>query len=187
MTATTSALVLLDYQENLVALAQTQRPDRVRAMATATAGVAAAVGLPAFASVVPFGTDAPELLPGTKHLPELVTVARNTVEPFGHAASAEAIAGLDRKHLVFAGVFSEIIVVHGARAAIAAGYGVTILTDGCAGFGDTAERYALEAAREAGAELSSVATWASSLVPAWDSELGGRISEAILPALVPQP
>ncbi|MEM9070135.1 MAG: isochorismatase family protein [Myxococcota bacterium] len=183
---TRSALVLLDYQDNLVDMVRTDPPARVRLAASAIANIASALELPSFASVIPFGVDSPVLLQGVgETLPDLKVVGRNTIEPFAHPESAAAIEALGRPHLVMAGVFTEIIVLHAARAALSLGYGVTVLADGCGGFGAKSEDVAFHELRAAGARVTSIATWSSSQMSAWDAPEAERIGQATASLLAP--
>lgn len=174
------AVVFLDHQDNLVDLAKTVAPERVRSVAGALAQITAACHLPAFASVVPFGVDNPKPIAAISSiLPDLPYLPRGGASAWRHETSREAIRHLRRPHLAVCGVFSEIVVRHTAGDLLQAGFAVTVLADACAGFEQRSEQAAWQELRSLGAKVSTVPTFGSSFVDTWDTPVGQALGGAI--------
>jgi voltage-gated potassium channel Kch len=180
----TVAVVFLDHQDNLVDLCKTTPPNRVRQVAGVVASIAKTFSMPAFASVVPFGVDNPTPIQSIREsLPNIPLIARDGASAMKHAASAEAIRGMGRTSLVVLGVFSEVVVHQTVMDMLGAGYSVTVLADGCAGFEARSEQASFDTMRQRGAGIISAPTFASSLVRTW-GDLEGQAAGNALASLL---
>ncbi|MFH6786945.1 MULTISPECIES: isochorismatase family protein [Methylobacterium] len=175
------AVLFADLQDSIVGHAATTDEARLRKSAGALAGVARDLGLPAFASVVPFGTDDPRPIAEiTAVLPDIPVLTRGGPAVFAHAPSREALLGTGRRVLAIAGVASEVVVLHAALAARAAGLDVHVLLDASGGFSDRTEAAALREIEAAGGITSSVASFATRFADTFETREG----QAAMGALV---
>ncbi|WP_288582436.1 isochorismatase family protein [uncultured Methylobacterium sp.] len=175
------AILFADLQDSIVGHAATADEASIRKSAGALAGVARDLGLPAFASVVPFGTDDPRPIAEiTAALPDIPILKRGGPAVFAHAPSREALLGTGRRVLAIAGVASEVVVLHAALAARSASLDVHVLLDASGGFSDRTEAAALREIEAAGGITSSVASFATRLADTFDTREG----QAAMGALV---
>ncbi len=88
----------------------------------------------ALLSVVPEGGQAPELIRElareTKGVPQHLRISAS---PFLDETTRAAIAKSGRQHLIVGGFATEVLVLHAACDAIAAGYEVHVPVDACGG------------------------------------------------------
>ena len=180
---TSSDLVILfaDLQDGIVGHSATTDEPSLRRSAGALAAFAQALSIPCVASVVPFGTDDPQpIVEIAAALPRLPVIARAGPSVFAHAPTRDAIAATGRKTLVVAGVASEVVVLHAALAARAAGLDVHVLLDASGGFSPRTEAAALREMERAGAVSSSVASFTTRLAEDFSTAEGQAAMAALM-------
>lgn len=177
----TDALILFaDLQHAIVGHSATNPEKTIRRSAGALAAFARDVGIPALASVIPFGTEHPkpigEILDA---LPDIPVFPRGGPAVFSHGPTRSAIAATGRRNLIIAGVASEVVVLHAAVAALELGMSVHVLLDACGGFSARTEDAAIREIERAGGVATSVASVATGTV----GEFGTPDGKAALKAL----
>jgi isochorismate hydrolase len=169
-------VLFADLQKQIVARNKTNEPQTLAKSAIALAQLAHVFSLPVTVSVVPQGTQKPELMPElekeVKGAPQFVRMSPN---PFLHQETKSALAANGRKTLVIAGCAMEIVMLHSVTSAIENGYRVLVAIDASGGLSERTERAALHQMEAFGAEVTSVATIATSLEPNFKTELGQKM------------
>ena len=157
-------IVLSDLQPQIVARGTRTSSEHGLLKAVSILVEAAGVlGLPVFSSVVPWGAGgAAETIDELKDLPSM---ARPTVGVFEDGDSRRVIAGHGRSVMAIGGVSSEVAVLHATLGALRAGHAVHVLTDACGGFTDRTEAAAFRQMEAAGATMSGVASFLTSVMP----------------------
>ncbi|MBX7555716.1 isochorismatase family protein [Streptomyces sp. tea 10] len=84
-----------------------------------------------------------------------------------------------RRALAICGVTSEIVVLHTALDAIAAGYEVSVLLDACGGLSPRTEQAAFRRIEAAGGRITSVASFATDLVRDFTTPTGQEVISAL--------
>jgi hypothetical protein len=107
---------------------------------------------------------------------------RLSASPFLDEATRAAIAATCRQHLVIAGFATEVVVLHGVRDAIAAGYRAYVPVDACGGMSSRTEDAALRQIEAAGGVTTSVVSLVTAMAPDFAQE-PGRNTLAALQAL----
>src|SRR5260370_19442284 len=127
-------VLFADLQPQIVARSRTNTPDALARAAAVLAQVARLLRLAMHLSVVPEGGQRPELIPElARETDGVAQYLRVLASPFLDEATRAAIAALGRQHLVISGFATEVVVLHGVRDAIAAGYQVYVPLDACGG------------------------------------------------------
>lgn len=98
-------------------------------------------------------------------LVEYPVMIRSTAGVFDDDTSLKAIASYKKPVIVLGGVATELAVVQAALGALRNGFDVYLLTDVCGGLSGRTEQAAFRQLEKAGATLSSVAAFLSSLMP----------------------
>jgi len=157
-------IVLSDLQPQIVARGTRTNPENdLRKAVSILVGAAGVLGLPIFSSVVPWGAGSvAETIDELKGLPP---IARSTVGVFEDEDSRRAIAEHGRSVMAIGGVSSEVAVLHATLGALRAGYAVHVLTDACGGFTGRTEDAAFQQMEAAGATMSSVPSFLTSVMP----------------------
>ncbi len=175
-TASEVALLLIDIQSSVLDNSHTSPPKKVRLAAETAAKMAAILEIPAFASVIPSGLTAPKPV---DELEDLTLLPRHFAGAFNQPEIREAVAATGRKVLAIGGIISEIAVLHGALTAIREGYAVHILIDCCGGLSERTEQAAFSQLLAAGATLSSVPSFFTTI----NQDLASAESKKLLPLL----
>ncbi|WP_226598580.1 isochorismatase family protein [Streptomyces violascens] len=147
LSAATVQLHLADLQEGIVELSGTTSPATIRRSVGFLVQLAQLLDIPVTLSAAP--------RPGG---PEVIEEHPSPERPcscapacaWDDAATRQAITAQPRKSLAICGVTSEIVVLHTALGAIAAGYEVSVLLDACGGLSPRTEQAAfrqIEASR----------------------------------------
>ncbi len=166
-------ILFADLQDSIIGLSGTNDEAAIRKSAAALAGFARGMRLPAFASVVPFGTDNPRPLAEiTAALPDIPVFARGGPKIFAHAPTRDALQATGRRTLAIAGVATEVVVLHAVLAARAADYSVFVLLEASGGFSPRTEAAALRSMEAAGAVTGSVASFATGFADEFASPEG---------------
>jgi len=129
----TVQVLFADLQPQIVARSKTNPPGALARSAGVLAQVARLLRLPVHLSVVPEGGQARELIPELpwemKSVPQHLRISAS---PFLDETTRAAIVKSGRQHLIVAGILTEVVVVHAACHAIAAGYQVHVPVDAAA-------------------------------------------------------
>jgi hypothetical protein len=166
-----SIVLFLDLQEEIVKNSRTVSLARLSAAAGALAKLAVLQELPRFLSAVPPGGEylAAVLTPLGKPEPRI----RTQTSAFSDGDLVKALDASGRRHLVLAGVATEIVVQRTALDALAAGYEVHVAVDACGGIDARTEDAAWRRIVAAGGVTTSVSTFAAELAGDFTTERGG--------------
>ena len=132
------------------------------------------LGIPAFASVVALGSPDPKPI---SELDALPVFPRQRAATFEEPAIRAAVAATGRKTLALAGIVTEIAVLHGTLSAIREGYTVHVLLDCCGGLSDRTEHAALRQMEQAGAILSSVPSFYTTIAGDFTKPEAGKMMQ----------
>ena len=173
-------VMFADLQPSMVARSKTNPPAALAASVGVMAEVAGLLALPTHFSVVPDGDNEPMLIPElARHAAEAALLPRMSANPFLDAATRTALTAAGRKTLVIAGFAMEVVVLHAARAAIAAGYDVLIPVDACGGMSVRTEDAAIRQIEAAGGITTSVVGLVTALAPDASRSPGQEVFAAL--------
>jgi nicotinamidase-related amidase len=175
-------ILFADLQVPLVATSRTVTAEPLGRSACVLAKVASILKMPMLFSVV--GEPTPPLIP--ELLPFATdgnTIFRKPASPFSHPPTVEALAASGRRTLVIAGFAAEVVVLHAALDAIAAGYTVFTVVDAIGSQSERTEAAALREMERAGAVPTSVLSLTTRLAPDFDIPPGSQTFAALRPLL----
>ena len=159
-------VLFADLQPSMVSRSKTNPPGALAASVGVLAEVAGLLALPMHFSVVPDGDDEPMLIPElARYAAGAALLPRMSANPLLDATTFSALAAAGRKTLIVAGFAIEVVVLHAARAAIAAGYDVLIPVDACGGMSVRTEDAAIRQIEAAGGITTSVVGLVTALAP----------------------
>ena len=170
-------VVLVELQDEVVASSQSTPASSLRKAVTVLAEGARALALPVYASVVPLSPDKPPAL--IAELAGQEALVRTTVSALDHEPIRDGIARSGRKVVAVGGVSAEIGVLHTTLGALAAGYQVHVLVDAVGGLSARSEQAAFLQLEKAGATLSSVASFLTSMTPTMTDPDGQAVFAAL--------
>lgn len=173
-------VLFLDLQEGLIQVGRTIEEGKLRRSAATLSRLATALSIRTLASVVPLEGGATVIQEIADHAPDLVTVARSGPQLFEHDESARRIERFEADTIVMAGVASEAAVLHAALGARARGKEVLVLVDACSGISPRTEDAAFRQMQDAGATLSSLLAFATSLVDDFGTEDGKVVFQTVM-------
>jgi hypothetical protein len=180
MNAADVQILFADLQPEIVARSRTTPPEALAASAGVLARVATLLGLPILFSVVPEGGRAPELIPELRSYATNGTVfPRVSASPFTDTATVAALGRSGRKTIAICGFATEVVSLHAALGAIAAGYTVQLPLDANGGMSDRTEAAAIRQIEAAGGTSTSVVTLATMLAPDFAESPGADVLEAL--------
>lgn len=169
----TLQVLLCDLQPEIVARSRTQPPDAIASAAEVLCRAAALHDLPITMSVVPEDEKPGRLIDALRPFADRATVIeRATATPFNHPPSMEALAAHGRTGLVLAGCMTEVVVLHTAIRAIAAGYDVYVPVDACGGMSARTEDACFAQLAAWGAIRTSVVSVATAIGPDFTTPKG---------------
>lgn len=171
-TAADAVLLLIDIQPGIIDNSHTSQGKKIRMAAGMAVKVAALLEMPAFVSLVPTGAKAPKPVGELEKLPR---ITRHHAGCFDQAEIREAIGATGRKVIGIGGIVSEVAVLQGALTAIREGYTVHVLVDCCGGLTERTEQAVFRQMEAAGAVLSSVASFFTSLEGNFSTPRGGKM------------
>ena len=161
-----AVVVLVELQPEIMVGSRTNPETELRQAVSMLVEGTGALGIPIVRSVISL---APGVAPATiEELRGEPPVVRSTVGVFDHAGSRQAINAHGRPVIAIGGISSEIAVLHAVLGARRSGYAVHVLVDACGGFSERTEQAAFRQMEAAGATLSSVASFLTSLTPSLD-------------------
>ena len=163
---TATQVLFADLQPSMVARSKTNPPAALAASVGVLAEAAALLGLPMQFSVVPEDNGAPVLMPElAQHAGRAALLPRMSANPFLDEATRTALAATNRQTLIVSGFAMEVVVLHAARAAIAAGFDVVVPIDACGGMSVRTEDAAIRQIESAGGVITSVVGLITALAP----------------------
>ena len=161
-----AVVVLVELQPEIMAGSRTNPETALRQAVSMLVEGTGALGIPIVRSVISL---APGVVPTViEELRGEPPIVRSTVGVFDHAESRRAIDAHGRPVIAIGGISSEIAVLHAVVGARRSGHDVQVLVDACGGFSKRTEQAALRQMEAAGATLSSVASFLTSMTPSLD-------------------
>ena len=160
-----NALLLFDYQENVLA----EVPEALRAVVVENArwlAVAAGeFGVPIVLSTVgvTMGLNRPTVSALTEVLPDVEPIDRSSINAWDDARVLEAVEAAGRRTLVMAGIVTSVCLTYAAMCAIEEGYDVYFVEDAVADIND--EFHEIAVARLVG--LGAVPISTEDLISSW--------------------
>lgn len=174
--ASEAALLLIDIQPGIIENSHTNSGRQVRRVAEAAVAMASLLRVPTFVSLVPTGATTPKAVSELDGLP---TFVRHFAGSFNQPEVREAVGATGRKVLGIGGIVTEVAVLQGTLTAIREGYTVHVLVDCCGGLTERTETAVLRQMEAAGAVLSSVPTFFTTLCGDFSTPEGGRLLKAL--------
>lgn len=169
----TVQLHFADLQDGIVDLSATTPPDTIRRSAAFLGGLARLLDIPVTVSAAP-RPGGPAVI-AEAAVPGAPVSVRSGPCAWDDAATRRAVAALPRRHLVLCGVTSEIVVLHTALDARAAGFEVTVLLDACGGMSERTEQAAFRRIEAAGGTVTGVAGFAADMVRDFTTPAGREV------------
>ncbi|BCJ38185.1 hypothetical protein Athai_56880 [Actinocatenispora thailandica] len=173
---TTVQVLLADLQTHIVPLGRTNEPTALRRAAGSLATICELLDLPVTLSTAP----------GPDVIAELdrfgAPLVRTGPACWDDPATRAAITDQHRRTLVLGGVTSEIVVLHTALDALAAGFDVQVVADVCGGLSDRTEQAAYRQIEAAGGRITSVPSLASDMVRDFTTPTGRTTIETLVAA-----
>ncbi len=164
--AGTVQILFADLQPTMVARSKTNPPAALAAAAGVLAEVAVLLGLPVHFSVAPEDSNPPVLIPElARQAGGAALLPRMSASPFLDAATRSALNSAGRRTLIIAGFAMEVVVLHAARAALAADFDVLVPVDACGGMSSRTEDAAIRQIEAAGGVTTSVVGLVTALEP----------------------
>ncbi|MGW6057654.1 isochorismatase family protein [Streptomyces sp. NPDC055189] len=176
-------LHLADLQEGVVELSRTNPPAAIRRSVGFLARLAQLLDIPVTLSAAP-RPGGPVVIEEAS-VPAAPLFVRGGPCAWDDEPTRLAITAQPRKSLALCGVTSEIVVLHTALDAIAAGFDVTVLLDACGGISARTEQAAFRQIEAAGGRVTGVASFASDLVRDFTTPTGRQVITALHGLLAP--
>ncbi|WP_267071680.1 isochorismatase family protein [Streptomyces sp. NBC_00006] len=171
----TVQIVFADLQDSIVALSSTNSPESIKRSTGVLGQVTQALNIPFTVSVAP-RPGGPGVI---AELPEAPAFVRGGPCCWDDQQWREAIAAHTRGTLVICGVTSEIVVLHTALDALAAGYDVIVPVDASGGMSERTESAALRQIEKAGGTVTSVAGLVTDMVRDFTTPTGRDVITAL--------
>jgi len=159
LTPENSALILIDHQVGLMTGVRDYSTGELKHNVVALAKAARVLELPIVVTTTArdsmWGPTFAELVAS---LPGIDIIDRSSVNAFDDQRVADAIEGLGRKKLIFAGLSLEVCAAFPAMTAVGKGYDAYIAVDACGTFSQTKRDAGLLRMQQAGVIVSDYAT-----------------------------
>lgn len=177
---TTVQVLLAELQEDILPLSVTNDPGTIRRSATALATVCGLLDVPVTLAAAP-RPGGPAIIGELRHLgaPHL----RGTPACWDDPTLRETMLGHHRRTLVIGGVTSEIVVLHTALDALAAGLDVQVLADVSGGLSHRTEDAAYRQIEAAGGRITSMPSLVSDMVRDFTTPTGRQTITALHAAM----
>lgn len=169
---------IADVQEGVVDLSATTPPALIRRSVGFVATLTRLLDIPVTLSAAP-RPGGPAIVAEAAAAASAPAAVRTGPCAGDDAPTREAVAAHGRPHLALCGVTSEIVVLHTALDALAAGYGVTVLLDACGGLSARTEQAAFRQVEAAGGRVTAVASFAADLVRDFTTPVGREVIAAL--------
>jgi nicotinamidase-related amidase len=183
--STDCALVLIDYQENVLDLIFEQDRRVIELNVRSLATTALNFNIPVILSTVgvEMGVDAPTIPSLKAVLPDVKEIDRSSMNAWDDAAFVAAVKATGRKRLVMAGIVTSTCLAFPAVDAIANGYEVTFVEDAVGDrfkhLHDTAVLRMVQAGAIPNSALSIISEWFRD----WKSPLADYARDLYVPYL----
>lgn len=166
-------LLFADLQPELVAGSRTQAPERLALAARVLARVGAILGWPMTFSVTSHDGKPANVIPELAgYATAEKTFWRGPAGPFLDPSTVQALARHGRRTIVLAGFATEVVVLHAALDALAAGYAVQAPLDAIGGMAERTEQAAIRQIEHAGGVTTSIWTLVSRVEPDFQNSPG---------------
>ena len=176
------ALVLIDYQNEMLEVIRSQPPaDLVELHVRLLARTARAYGMPIVLSSVGvgFGFNGPTIASLQAELPDIEPIDRSSMNAFEDPAFRQAVEATGRRRLIIAGLHTEICLTFATVAALQEGYDVLYVADAVGGRSEVAHRTAIDRLAAAGAVPTTALAVTTELFRDWAGPLAGPASDVI--------
>ncbi len=157
LTAENAALLILDFQPVQIRSVVTIDQERLVENAAMLCRAARLFRLPVILSTLKLSDDAgPPTVPQvTEIVPDVPQIVRTTLNPWEDDRFFDAVIATGRRKLVFAALWSEVVLSFAVLSAIQDGYEAYTVIDAIGGTSDLAHAAALSRMSEAGANQTS--------------------------------
>jgi nicotinamidase-related amidase len=157
LTGENTVLLIVDFQPTQIRSVVTIDQDRLVENAAMLCRAARLFGLPAILSTLKVGNDpGPPTVPQIIEIvPDVPQIVRTTLNPWEDDRFLDAVTATGRRKLVFAALWSEVVLSFAVLSAIQDGYEAYTVIDAIGGTSDLAHAAALSRMSEAGANQTS--------------------------------
>ena len=157
LTGENAALLIVDFQPAQIRSVVTIDPERLVEHAVMLCRVAKLFSLPVILSTLKFNNDpiSPTIPQVTEIVPSAPQIVRTTINPWEDDRFLDAVTATGRRKLVFAALWSEVVLSFAVLSAIQDGYEAYTVIDAIGGTSDLAHAAALSRMSEAGANQTS--------------------------------
>ena len=173
-TADDCALVLIDYQTEMVEVTRSEtNSDLVELHARLLAKTAKALDMPIVLSTVGvgYGFNGPTLPSILSELDGIEPIDRTSMNAFEDEAFRAAVEATGRKRLIIGGLHTEICLAFATVEALKAGYDVMFVTDAVGGRSQAAHRTSIDRLAHAGAVPTTALAVTTELFRDWAGPL----------------
>lgn len=188
-TAANSALLLIDHQIGTMRLIRNLPLERVVANTIALAKTARILGLPVVLTSSQEGNVQGPLIPELAEILPREFAARiqrtGVVNAWDDPAFKAAVVATGRKHLIMAGVTTDVCLVFPALSAVAEGYAVQAVLDGSGSPYDISENMARDRMAAAGVVLTATNTLLAELAHDWSRPEGNDLLQVLFTHVLP--
>lgn len=168
MKAADVVLLLVDFQEPILARGRTHPAATIRARASSLVRAAELLDIPVVLSAVATGKGDPTLIsevPGTP-------IVRSCPAPTDDDATLAALRRTRRRNLVIGAVLTEVAGYSAAMCAAREGFDVTLLVDACSGTSERTEMAVFRTLGLSGVRTLPVASFLAGLITDFTKEPG---------------
>ena len=156
LTAENAALLIVDFQPAQIRSVVTIEQERLVENAAMLCRAARLFGLPVILSALKVSNDPGPTVPQvTEIVPDVAPIVRTTLNPWEDDRFLDAVIATGRRKLVFAALWSEVVLSFAVLSAIQDGYEAYTVIDATGGTSDLAHSAALSRMSEAGANQTS--------------------------------
>ena len=157
LTAENAALLIVDFQPAQIRSVVTIDQEQLVENATMLCRAARLFSLPVILSTLKLSNDpGPPTVPQvTEIVPDAPQIVRTTLNPWEDDRFLDAVTATGRRKLVFAALWSEVVLSFAVLSAIQDGYEAYTVIDAIGGTSDLAHAAALSRMSEAGANQTS--------------------------------
>ena len=157
LTAENAALLIVDFQPAQIRSVVTINQERLVENAAMLCRAAKLFGLPVILSTLKLNDDPiPPTVPQiTEIVPDVPQIVRTTLNPWEDDRFLDAVMATGRRKLVFAALWSEVVLTFAVLSAIQDGYEAYTVIDAIGGTSELAHTAALSRMSEAGANQTS--------------------------------
>ena len=170
-----AVVLLVDHQTGLISLVQDFTPNEFKNNVLALADVAKFFKLPTILTTSfeqgPNGPLVPEL---KEMFPDAPYIARpGQINAWDNEDFVKAIKATGRKHLIIAGVVTDVCVAFPTLSALAEGFDVFVVTDSSGTFNTTVQQASWNRMSQAGAQMMNWFSVACELQRDWRNDIEG--------------